>query len=76
MILADHCVYGTTIRLLRGAGVEVACLKDIARQDTPDVEVLRLAVERSMVLLTNVTRTSATSFDTQPRFLRLTNGRY
>ena len=28
-------------------------LKDIARQDTPDFEVLRLAVQRSMVLLTN-----------------------
>jgi predicted nuclease of predicted toxin-antitoxin system len=31
----------------------VVCLKDIARQDAPDAEVLRLAVERSMVLLTN-----------------------
>ena len=31
----------------------MVCLKDIARQDTPDAEVLRLAGERSMVLLTN-----------------------
>ena len=31
----------------------MVCLKEIARQDTPDDDVLRLAVERSMVLLTN-----------------------
>ena len=29
------------------------CLKDIARQDAPDADVLNLAVERSAVLLTN-----------------------
>jgi len=46
-------VYATTVRLLRGSGYDVVCLKEIARPDTPDDDVLRLAVERSMVLLTN-----------------------
>jgi len=41
------------VRLLRSAGYEVVCLKEIARRDTPDDDVLRLAVERSMLLLTN-----------------------
>ena len=31
----------------------MVCLKDVARQDSPDAEVLKLAVQRSMVLLTN-----------------------
>ena len=31
----------------------MVCLKEIARSDTPDDDVLRLAVERSVVLLTN-----------------------
>ncbi|SPE37343.1 conserved hypothetical protein [Candidatus Sulfopaludibacter sp. SbA3] len=53
MILADHCVYGTRVRILREAACEVVRLQDIARQDTPDSEVLTLATARAMVLLTN-----------------------
>jgi predicted nuclease of predicted toxin-antitoxin system len=41
------------VRLLRAAGHDVVCLKEIARPDTPDEDVLRLAVVRSMLLLTN-----------------------
>jgi predicted nuclease of predicted toxin-antitoxin system len=41
------------VRLLRRAGFEVVCLKEIAPQDTPDEELLRIATTRSMVLLTN-----------------------
>lgn len=41
------------MRLLRRAGIDVVCLKDVAKPDTPDADVLRLAVERSMILLTN-----------------------
>jgi predicted nuclease of predicted toxin-antitoxin system len=53
LILADHCVFGTTVRLLRAAGYEVICLKEIAPQDTPDADLVQLAIKRSMVLLTN-----------------------
>ena len=41
------------MRLLRRGGLEVVCLKDIAPPDTPDDDLLRIAVNRSMVLLTN-----------------------
>jgi predicted nuclease of predicted toxin-antitoxin system len=53
LILADHCVFGSTVRLLRAAGYEVICLKDIAPQDTSDAALMRIAIEGSMVLLTN-----------------------
>jgi predicted nuclease of predicted toxin-antitoxin system len=46
-------VYATTVRLLRNVGWDVVCLKDIARPDTSDADLLQLATERSMVLLTN-----------------------
>ena len=39
--------------MLRRAGFQVVCLKEIAPQDTPDDDLLRLATGRSMVLLTN-----------------------
>jgi predicted nuclease of predicted toxin-antitoxin system len=53
LILADHCVFGSTVRLLRAAAYEVICLKDIAPQDTSDAALVRIAIEGSMVLLTN-----------------------
>ena len=51
MILADHCVFGTTVRLLGEAGFTVMRLTEIAAADTPDQEVLRFAVERSLVVI-------------------------
>jgi predicted nuclease of predicted toxin-antitoxin system len=38
---------------LQGAGFPVVRLQDIARRNAPDAEVLPLAAERQLVLLTN-----------------------
>jgi predicted nuclease of predicted toxin-antitoxin system len=53
MILADHCVYATTIRLLRSRGHAVTQLRELIQPSTPDEQVLQLAVQRDLVLLTN-----------------------
>ncbi len=53
MILADHCVFATTIRFLRSSGFQVSRLSELAEPDTPDPEVLKLAVDRDWILLTN-----------------------
>lgn len=52
MILADHCVFATTIHLLQRAGYAVTLLKDLTNPDAPDDEVLKLAAQRDLVLLT------------------------
>ncbi|MBI2264184.1 MAG: DUF5615 family PIN-like protein [Armatimonadetes bacterium] len=52
MILADHCVYHATVQMLQQSGYSVTCLKEIARSDLPDQEVLQLAIQRDQVLLT------------------------
>ena len=36
MILADHCVFGSTIRLLRAAGYAVTPLKELGPTDMAD----------------------------------------
>lgn len=53
MILADHCVYFSTIRLLRGHGYQVTTRRDVGPIDAADPEVLRHAIERDLILLTN-----------------------
>ncbi len=53
MILADHCVFGATVRLLRDAGYDIKILKDLISPDAADPEVLRLAVQHDWILLTN-----------------------
>ncbi len=53
MILADHCVFATTIRVLQEQSYTTTMLKEITRPNVPDAEVLRLALERDLVLLTN-----------------------
>jgi predicted nuclease of predicted toxin-antitoxin system len=46
-------VFGTTLRLLQQAGFAVVRLAQVAAPDTPDDDVIRLARERSLILLTN-----------------------
>ena len=53
MILADHCVFEATVRLLEAAGYAVTRLREIAPTNSADSDVLALAVERDEVLLTN-----------------------
>ena len=53
MILADHCVYGATIGLLKRSGFEVLSLEELTDPSASDPEVLRLAIARDLVLLTN-----------------------
>ena len=52
-ILADHCVYGKTIRLLKFAEHEVIRLKDIASIYSEDETVAALAFSLNAVLLSN-----------------------
>jgi len=52
-ILADHCVFGKTIRLLQKAGHEVIRLKDIALASSEDDTVASLAVFHNAILLSN-----------------------
>jgi predicted nuclease of predicted toxin-antitoxin system len=42
-LLADHCVFGKTIRLLREQGHEVLTLKELNHASSPDEIVLQLA---------------------------------
>ncbi|MBI3695727.1 MAG: DUF5615 family PIN-like protein [Acidobacteria bacterium] len=53
MILADHCVFASTVRLLQDAGYSVTRLKELTSPDVPDREVLELAARWDLVLLTN-----------------------
>ena len=53
MILADHCVYGVTIGLLKRSGYDVVSLRELTDPSASDPEVLRLAIARDLVLLTN-----------------------
>ena len=53
MILADHCVFETTVRVLKTAGHVVTRLAELTNRDAPDDEVLRLAVHHDLILLTN-----------------------
>ncbi len=52
-VLADHCVYGRTVRLLRAHGYEVVTLHELGRADASDAEVLALAQSLEAVLITN-----------------------
>ncbi|MBI5215454.1 MAG: DUF5615 family PIN-like protein [Ignavibacteriae bacterium] len=52
-ILADHCVYGKTVRLLKDAGHRVVWLKEIADPASPDDIVLSLASSSNSVLVSN-----------------------
>lgn len=52
-ILADHCVYGKTIRLLKEAGHEVIVLKEISSTSVDDQTAARLATEHNAILLSN-----------------------
>jgi len=50
--LADHCVYGKTIRLLREQGHDVLILKELGKETSLDEIVLELAQKESAVLIT------------------------
>jgi predicted nuclease of predicted toxin-antitoxin system len=52
-ILADHCVYGKTIRLLKNAEHEVIRLKEVASPSSDDETVASLAFSINAVLLSN-----------------------
>lgn len=52
-ILADHCVYGKTVKLLRAQGHEVIRLKELGQAEAEDPHVLSLAQSLDAVLLTN-----------------------
>lgn len=51
-LLADHCVFGQTVRLLREAGHSVVWLREIEKQEAEDEEVLQIARSQDAVLLT------------------------
>jgi len=53
--LADQCVWGKTIKLLREEGHKVITLKELGAEKAPDEEVLKLAFELDAVLVTNDT---------------------
>lgn len=50
--LADHCVFGKTIRLLREQGHEVLTLKDLGHAASPDEIVLQLAQKETATIVT------------------------
>jgi predicted nuclease of predicted toxin-antitoxin system len=52
-LLADHCVFGKTIRLLRERGHEVLTLKELDHASSPDEIVLQLAQKGTAVLITS-----------------------
>jgi predicted nuclease of predicted toxin-antitoxin system len=52
-LLADHCVWGKTIRLLRQSGQAVTTLKELGKEAASDDEVLAIARELDAVLITN-----------------------
>ena len=53
MILADHCVFSTTIRLLQREGYATTRLQELIEPSASDQKVLRLAIQKDLVLLTN-----------------------
>ncbi|MBM3460993.1 MAG: PIN domain nuclease [Armatimonadetes bacterium] len=53
MILADHCVFGSTIRHLQAAGFQVRRSLEFIRPDATDEQVLACAIEHDLILLTN-----------------------
>jgi len=50
--LADHCVFGKTVRLLREHGHDVLTLQDLGKTASPDEVVLELAQKETAVLIT------------------------
>jgi predicted nuclease of predicted toxin-antitoxin system len=52
-ILADHCVYGKTVKILRDQGYQVLTLKELNKADANDPDVLALAQSLDAVLVTN-----------------------
>lgn len=52
-ILADHCVYGKTVKFLRAQGHEVITLQEIGQAKAADPQVLTLAQSLDAVLVTN-----------------------
>jgi predicted nuclease of predicted toxin-antitoxin system len=52
-IVADHCVYGKTVKILRDQGHAVVTLRELDRADADDPEVLALAQSHDAVLITN-----------------------
>lgn len=52
-ILADHCLYGRTVKLLRAQGHEVVTLKELGQAEAEDLHVLALAQSLDVVLVTN-----------------------
>jgi predicted nuclease of predicted toxin-antitoxin system len=53
MILADHCVFSSTICLVRSRGFAITELRELIRPNVPDLRVLQLAIQHDLVLLTN-----------------------
>ncbi len=51
--LADHYVYGKTVKPLRAQGHEVITLKELGQADAEDLQVLALAQSLDAVLITN-----------------------
>ncbi len=52
-ILADHCVFGKTIAQLKLNGFEVFRLGDLAETDLEDDEVIKIAKDRNLILISN-----------------------
>ena len=52
-ILADHCVYGETVRILREAGHEITPLKQLIPPSYDDPDVISLATSLDAILLSN-----------------------
>ncbi len=52
-VLADHCVYGKTVKLLRAQGHKVISLKELGQANADDPQVLALAQSLDAVLVTN-----------------------
>lgn len=50
--LADHCLFGNTIHLLRERSHEVLTLKELGHAASPDEIVLQLAQKETAVLIT------------------------
>jgi len=53
LILADHCVFGKTIRILKEKGFDIKTLKELREQEAEDDKVIRLAQSFDAVFLTN-----------------------
>ena len=51
MILADENIHGYIITALRDAGIDVLCVRELAR-GIQDAEVIQMAVENNWLLLT------------------------